>query len=181
MSYIKNEKKILDEIFSVLEKNPESSEKDLVKEILCAKNIFLTGSGRSGLIAKTFAMRLMQAGKKVFVVGETITPSINKKDLIIAISGSGKTKTILDIVIEAKNSSARIACITSEEKTVLAKNSDLVILLKGKTKNKGKSIQPLGSLFEQSAFIFLEAVVLGIVKKLKLSEIKMRKKHDSLE
>jgi len=181
MSYIKNEKKILAEIRTVLEKNPEKSEKDLVKEIIKAKRVFITGGGRSGLIGKSFAMRLMQAGKKVFVVGETITPSIKKNDLLIVISGSGTTKTILDIVLSAKETDSFVACLTSERNSPIAKISDLVVVLKAKTKTKGKSIQPLGSLFEQSSFIFLEAVILGLVKKLNISENKMRKKHASLE
>ena len=181
MSYIKNEKKILNEIKVVLEKNSEKSEKDLVKAIVTAKRVFISGGGRSGLIGKAFAMRLMQIGKKVFVVGETITPSIKKNDLLIVISGSGTTKTILDIALEAKESKATIACITSEETSPVANISTLIVLLKAKTKTRGKSIQPLGSLFEQSSFIFLEAVILGLVKKLKISETKMKKKHASLE
>ena len=181
MNYIKNEKKILKEIEVVLKKNPEKSEKELVKEIIKSKRVFISGGGRSGLIGKTFAMRLMQIGKKVFVVGETITPSIKKNDLLIVISGSGTTKTILDIVLAAKKSKATVACLTSEEISPIAGASDQIVILKSKTKTSGKSIQPLGSLFEQSSFIFLEAVILGLIKKLKISETKMKKKHASLE
>ena len=36
------------------------------------------GAGRSGLVAKAFAMRLMHLGLEAFVVGETITPALNK-------------------------------------------------------------------------------------------------------
>ena len=181
MSYIKNEKKIISEIMGVLKKNPEKSEKDLVRAITNSKRVFISGGGRSGLIGKTFAMRLMQIGKKVFVVGETTTPSIKKNDLLIVISGSGTTKTILDIALEAKESKATIACITSEETSPVAKTSNFIVLLKAKTKIRGKSIQPLGSLFEQSSFIFLEAVILGLIKKLKITENKMKTKHASLE
>lgn len=40
------------------------------------KRIFILGAGRSGLMAKGFAMRLMHIGYTVFVIGETITPAI---------------------------------------------------------------------------------------------------------
>jgi 6-phospho-3-hexuloisomerase len=181
MKYITYEKKILEEIKNVLKKNPESNEEEIVKDINSSKNIFITGAGRSGLIGKTFAMRLMQIGKKVFVVGETITPAITKNDLLISICGSGKTKTTIDICKEAKETNAKIITITSNKKSQLTKISDFVILLEAKTKDTGKSIQPLGSLFEQSAFIFLDAVIIGLMKKTKTTEKKMRKKHASLE
>jgi len=44
--------------------------------ILDAKRIYVTGAGRSGLIARAFAMRLLHLGFDVFVVGETVTPAI---------------------------------------------------------------------------------------------------------
>ena len=40
-------------------------------------------------------MRLMHLGFHVYVMGETITPSIGKGDLIIALSGSGTTKLVV--------------------------------------------------------------------------------------
>lgn len=37
-----------------------------------AKNIFVMGAGRSGFVAKAFAMRLMHLGYNVYVVGKTV-------------------------------------------------------------------------------------------------------------
>jgi 6-phospho-3-hexuloisomerase len=45
-----------------------------VKHIIAGRKIFIYGVGRSGLIAKAFAIRLVQMGLEVFFVGETITP-----------------------------------------------------------------------------------------------------------
>jgi len=36
------------------------------------------GVGRSGLIGRAFAMRLMHLGFEVYVLGETITPAVEK-------------------------------------------------------------------------------------------------------
>jgi len=44
-----------------------------IRELLNAKRIYVMGAGRSGLVAKAFAMRLMHLGLQAFVVGETIT------------------------------------------------------------------------------------------------------------
>lgn len=179
MNYLSKEKKILDEIKDVLKKNPESSEKKLVQAIKKSGKVFVFGQGRSGLMVKSFAMRLAQLGKKTFVVGETITSPIEKKDILLVVSGSGETGTVSEIVDKAKDINAKVFCITSNEKSTIAKKSDTVILLKGKTKVSGKSIEPLGSLFEQSTLIFLDAIILGLMKK--GSEKKMKKRHATLE
>ena len=71
------------------------------------------GAGRSGLVAKAFAMRLMHLGFQAFVVGETITPSLSKGDIMVIFSGSGRTKTVADIAETAKEIGAKICLITS--------------------------------------------------------------------
>jgi Predicted sugar phosphate isomerase involved in capsule formation len=50
------------------------------------------GAGRSGLVAKAFAMRLMHLGMISYVVGETITPALQTGDLIVVLSGIRKDK-----------------------------------------------------------------------------------------
>jgi D-arabinose 5-phosphate isomerase GutQ len=45
-------------------------------------------------MGRAFAMRLMHLGATSFVVGETITPSIQENDVFVAISGSGKTEQV---------------------------------------------------------------------------------------
>lgn len=181
MNYLKTEKKILSEIKNVLKKNPEKDERFLSNSILSSKRIFVFGQGRSGLVAKSFAMRLMQVGLESYVVGETITPSITKDDLLVLISGSGKTKTVISISTQAKKVGAKIIGITSQKDSQLSKKCNKLIILKSKSKTKGKSIEPLGTLFEQSAFVFLDAIVLGLMKKIGVSEEKMRQRHASLE
>ncbi|MDG9688474.1 SIS domain-containing protein, partial [Streptomyces sp. DH18] len=58
------------------------------------KRIFVYGTGRSGLMLKALAMRLMQIGYQSYVVGETTTPSIEKGDLLIVSSASGETQSV---------------------------------------------------------------------------------------
>ena len=181
MNFIKTEKEILKEIREVLEENSEKSERDLVRAVTAAKRIFVAGQGRSGLVGRGFAMRLMQLGLAAFVVGETTTPAIGKGDLLVVVSGSGETKTVADFAGEAKGSGAKVACVTAEAKSTVAKKSDIAIILKGKTKEKGESIEPLGSLFEQSALIFFDAVIIGLMKKAGKGEKEMRGRHASLE
>lgn len=46
------------------------------------RRIFVRGAGRSGFQAKGFAMRLMHIGYEVYVLGETITPSVKEGGFI---------------------------------------------------------------------------------------------------
>ncbi len=46
---------------------------------------------RSGLMMRVFAMRLMHMGFESHVVGETLTPAVEKGDLLVIGSGSGET------------------------------------------------------------------------------------------
>ncbi|MGN1007557.1 MAG: 6-phospho-3-hexuloisomerase, partial [Butyricicoccus sp.] len=48
----------------------------IIAKIQSHDRIFVYGTGRSGLMLKAFAMRLMQIGLNAFVVGETTTPSV---------------------------------------------------------------------------------------------------------
>src|SRR5699024_7639241 len=86
---------ILNEIKSVMELIDEEELDNVVESLTKNKRIFVVGAGRSGFQAKGFAMRLMHIGYDSYVVGETITPSIQKDDIWIAISGSGETESIV--------------------------------------------------------------------------------------
>ena len=57
------------------------------------KRIYIAALGRSFLVMKAFAMRLMQLDFEVYVVGEIITPAIKAGDLLIVGSGSGNTRS----------------------------------------------------------------------------------------
>lgn len=67
----------------------------LVSSLLAVRKVFVAGAGRSGLMGKSFAMRLSHIGVKAYVVGETNTPSFTEEDLLIVGSGSGRTETLL--------------------------------------------------------------------------------------
>ncbi|WP_255556640.1 SIS domain-containing protein [Methylococcus sp. Mc7] len=69
-------------------------------------------------------MRLMHGGYDVFVVGEIVTPSIRKGDLLIVISGSGETETMLAFTKKAKEQGANIALISTRDSSSLGDLAD---------------------------------------------------------
>ena len=96
--------------------------------------ILVMGAGRSGLVGRAFAMRLLHLGYNAYVLGETIVPAIREGDIVIAISGSGKTKLIVTAAEAAKEAKARLIAVTSYPDSPLGRLADLVIEVPGRTK-----------------------------------------------
>jgi len=53
--------------------------KMLVEAKISNKKVMVLGAGRSGLVARSFAMRLMHLTFNVHVIGETITPGQGRR------------------------------------------------------------------------------------------------------
>ena len=176
---------ILDEIHFVLEKIDERVYEEFLASILNANNIFVTGQGRSGLVSRTFAMRLTHIGLNAYCVGDATTPNIDKGDLLVACSSSGSTHITRYIAGLAKKSQAAIAAVTSHKDSPLAGQADIIIELPVQEvstnyKHSG-SIQFRNTLFEQACLVYLDGVILSLVNKLNSSEKDMQKRHSNLE
>ena len=161
-SYAEAIKREIDGALSALD--PEPCER-LAESILRSKRIFLAGMGRSGLIMKSFAMRLMHMGLETHVVGETTTPAIAAGDLLLIGSGSGETESLLAMAGKAKSLGIDVALITIHPGSSIGEHADLVVRVpattpKSSNPSAATSIQPKGSLFEQTLFLICESVVL---------------------
>lgn len=176
---------ILAEISSVINKIDEEQLDITVKNIIAAKRIFVIGEGRSGLMAKAFAMRLMHLGCQSFVIGETITPSISKGDILVAISGSGNTHHVVWTAKKAKEQGIFVQAVSTNTDGELAKMSNAFIHIPAATKfrceGEPDSIQPLGSLFDQSAHIAFDAICLKYAQIQKVDAATTLKAHSNLE
>lgn len=175
---------ILDEIKGIAESIDIKEYKEVSKLIRESGSIFLTGQGRSGLAAKMFAMRLVHLGFKTYVVGETITPAIQKGDLLIACSGSGETKkVILDSKI-SKEVGAKVFVFSADISSILATLADYTVIFPGSTNKyskKSRSIQFGGSLFEQSLLIILDSFIYYLQMSLGIDDREMKRTHTNLE
>ncbi len=150
-----------------------------------SKAIFVIGAGRSGYIAKAFAMRLMHLGYSVYVVGEAVTPRITNDDVLIAISGSGETTSVVNISKKAKDIGSKLIAITGNKNSSLAAMSDVIVIVKGKMKSERddsiSQLAPLGTMFELTAMIFLDALVAELMMRKHLTEKDLEKRHAVLE
>ncbi len=157
-----------------------------IEAIQNARSIFVMGAGRSGFVAKAFAMRLMHCGYNVYVVGETVTPRIGKNDLLIAISGSGETTSVVNISKKAKELiGSKLMAITSNKDSTLAKIADIILYIKAKIKTEKdeelSKIAPLGTMFELTVMIFLDALIAELMSLRNLTEKDLENRHAVLE
>jgi 6-phospho-3-hexuloisomerase len=149
---------------------------DHAVDMLSSTNqVFVYGSGRSGLVGKFFAMRLVQLGIVAYFIGETITPVVNKDDVVVLISNTGKTQSTLLVGSIVKRVGAKIMAVTSSPNSPLSKHADLTFII-GCKKDRG-DLAPLGTLFEDASVVFLDSLVSSLMKKLNQSEEDMRRRH----
>ncbi|MBA2875310.1 6-phospho-3-hexuloisomerase [Thermaerobacillus caldiproteolyticus] len=150
-----------------------------------ANRIFIAGEGRSGLMAKAFAMRLMHLGANVYVVGETITPALQKGDTLVVVSGSGTTKSTVWIAEKAKQLDCYVIAFTTDVASELAANASLTIHVPAATKyrrgHEKKSVQPLSSLFDQCMHLIFDAICLQYAAVQNIKHESALKQHSNLE
>lgn len=158
------------------------------------RKVLVMGAGRSGLVGKAFAMRLLHLGFNSYVLGETIVPSVREGDLVIAISGSGRTKLIVTAAETAKQVGATVAAITTFPDSPLGRLADIVVKVPGRTKMTRmddyfarqilgihEPLAPLGTLFEDTTMVFLDGVIYALMKRLDINEEYMRNMHANVE
>jgi 6-phospho-3-hexuloisomerase len=187
-------REILDHLENSLKKLNGKQVEKFIDTLLTAKRVFVVGAGRSGLVVKAFAMRLMHLGINVYVVGETITPALYKGDVVIAVSGSGETDLIVESAKISKKIGAKLIAITSRSNSSLAKLADLIVTLPGRggippsSKFMGRQLTgehaplaPLGTLFEITALTFLDSVIASLMVRLGRGEEELRVRHAIIE
>ncbi len=138
---------------------------EFARKLNSANRIFVMGAGRSGLVAKSFAMRLMHIGYQVYVVGEI-----------------------------CKKLNVTLITVTSNKDSVLGRLSDLVVIVDSKYKldhskeymerqlsGSHKSLTPMGTLFELTAAVFLDSFIARLMVEKGVDEAALKKRHTVLE
>lgn len=179
-------KHIIQELEKTLSSVADDQAQDLVQVILQASKVFVAGAGRSGFMVRAFAMRLMHIGFEVYVAGETITPNLTPEDILFVASGSGATESLVVLAQKAKALGARIGLVTIDGQSPIAKLADIVLTIPAPSPKIQKetgftSIQPMGSLFEQSLLLILDAVILMLMEKQNKTSETMFTRHANLE
>lgn len=167
----------LDELQAVLKALNEEQLQDAVNACLSAKRIFFSGMGRSGNMVKALAIRFMHLGYEAYVAGDAATPSIQEKDVLIAVTSSAKTKVTLNHIETAKKQKAHVILLSSQcENPNL---SDTYLCIPART--KVQTFQHAGSLFEQAVLIIGDAISSCIQEEKQISTEYMNNRHANLQ
>jgi len=176
---------VLDELGKVFKRINEKEVDDFTEAIIKAKRVFVVGAGREGISSRAFAMRLMHLGKEAHWVWDDTCPNVEKEDLLIANSGSGEVVSVLNVARLGKKAGASLATVTANPDGSVAKLCDVVVHIPAEVWGPGKdvvhSIQPMGSLFEQSLLIFHDIAVLILMEKMGKTASQMAKRHRNVE
>ena len=168
---------ILDELKSTCAGLKEAELQELENRILKANRIYVAGAGRS----------LMDIGLNAYVVGETVTPAIEKGDFLIIASGSGETKTLTVIAQKCKSMDIPFGLITTDPDSTIGALADCIVCVNAASpklaNEKHSSIQPGGNTFEQSVLLIGDALIIDMTsnKSLHESNIELMKRHANLE
>lgn len=185
---------ILEHIKSTVDEIDGLSVEQMVQTLFSSRRVFVFGAGRSFLVAKSFAMRLVHLGFNVFIVGETITPKIEIGDVLLLVTGSGMTQSVVLVAQTAKKTGAKIVALTSNKESSVGKLADCTVVIGTKTNGgkvkdylqdqlsgKDRVLSPMGTLFEDTCQVFLDGIIVEMMEKAGKTEEDMKKIHTSLE
>ena len=170
-------KDLLDRIEAVMDKVDWASFVELARMLPRVRRTFVTGAGRSGLVARSFGMRLMHAGLTAYIPGETITPGAGKGDLMVAISCTGQTGYTDYLVRRARALGAEVVVITADADSPLAMDADKVVSIPA----TAEDIVVRAAVFEHATSLCLDAVFNVLADRLKVDIREFQERHANLE
>ena len=100
--------------------------------LACEGRIVVTGMGKSGLIGQKIAATLASTGTPAFFLhpAEAIHGDLGMvtgKDIVIALSNSGETDEVINILPVLKRIGAGLIAMTGRDQSTLALNADIVL------------------------------------------------------
>lgn len=168
---------VLDEVTAVLNGVDPASMRAAVHVLADReRRWFAAGQGRSGLVAQMAAMRLMHVGFEAHVVGDATAPSIGAGDGLLVVSGSGETPATLHFARLAVTAGSRLMVVTSQPESKLASFADAIIHVPAH-----RTDQFGASLFEQSALLLLDSLILDITEHDPQAFDLMHSRHTNLQ
>ena len=165
-----------------IKKKIDSKYEEMVNNILELKNnkVVITGIGKSGHIGAKIAATLSSTGTSSIFINSAEAlhgdlGMISNGDIVIAISNSGNSDEILSILNPIRKIGAKLIAFTGNEKSTLAKNSDIVINI-----GVEKEACPLGTAPMSSTTATLvmgDALAVALMKKRNFTENDFAKYH----
>ena len=181
-------KKIVDELQRCAAAVQAGQLDDVAQRLGGDGRVFCAAAGRSAMGIVGVVTRLSQMKRRAHLVGQPTTPPIAAGDVLLIASASGRTASLLQHARAAKQQGAELLVITADADSPLAELADGVLVLPCPSPKRDaaspailSSGQPMGSLFEQSLLLTLDAIVIILMEKSDFTEREMARLHTNLE
>jgi 6-phospho-3-hexuloisomerase len=142
-----------------------------------APAIFVYGAGRSGIIGRAFAMRLVQAGLTAYVIGESVTPIVRRGDAVFILSGGGESYSSMQTANIVRREGAELIVLTARATSKLAHAASLLLAFDFPEDEERGRLAPLGTLFEAASLTLTDALVAALLAVRGETEASMRGRH----
>lgn len=162
---------VVAELGEVFRRVPEENLDAALDALEKHQRIFVLGIGREGLGSKAFAMRLTHFGKTVHWGWDDTTPAVTADDLFIMPSGPANIPHLHYVAEQVKKTGATLLVATAVPDGPTAQLADIVLTVPAHTYGADDpsglvpTIQAMGSLFEQSLWIFWDVLYLMLVRR----------------
>ena len=172
----------LSEVFDRLDESSVEAALDLIDS---HERIFVLGIGREGLASKAFAMRLTHYGKTVHWGWDDTTPAVTSADLFIMPSGPGNIPHLHYVAERVKSTGAALLVLTAIADAPTPALADVVLVVPAHTYGAEgdvvPSVQPMGTLFEQSLFVFYDLLFGLLIRRTPIAYHELSARHRNFE
>ncbi len=134
----------------------------------CRGRVVLTGMGKSGIIARKIAATMASTGTPSFFLhpAEGVHGDlgmITRGDVVIAISNSGNTKEVLEVVPVVKRLGLKLIAMTGNRNSELARRADVVLDVSVKREACPLGLAPTAST--TATLVMGDALAMALLKR----------------
>jgi 6-phospho-3-hexuloisomerase len=148
-----------------------------VEILVKAPQIFVYGAGRSGIIGRAFAMRLVQAGLRAYVIGESVTPLVRAGDAVFLLSAQGESYSSIQTGNIVRREGAQLIVLTSKPESKIAHTATHLLTVEFESDPDQPQYAPLGTLFEEASLRLTDGLIAELLRVRGETEESMRRRH----
>ena len=142
--------------------------------------VILTGMGKSGHIAKKIAASLASTGTPSFFIHPAEASHgdlgmVEEDDVIIAISNSGESRELIDILNYAKRFGIKLIAITKNPESSLGKAGDIVLRLPNSKEACPLGLAPTSST--TATLVLGDIITVGMIERKGFSKAQFNQRH----
>jgi 6-phospho 3-hexuloisomerase len=175
--YLRSQRYIAEHVSTALERLDPAKVRRAVEVLSGAPEIFVYGAGRSGIIGRAFAMRLVQTGLTAYVIGESVTPIVKKGDVVFILSGQGESYSSIQVANIVRREGAELVVLTAKGTSKLAHTATVLLAIELPDDADRPRYAPLGTIFEAASLLLTDGLIAEILVAHGESEASMRRRH----